>query len=295
MSVFRFHLSQEAKRQNIQDKIIATHAEIEKYSTEYLKPWQLLRLKIDACEVTINKKDIIKFRPCFFSPLSTDTIRTCLSKKQLNKTNTSDGNIPVYAEPGNPRSDTVTAMQCPLILDLFRDKYATSVRKGFCMDRLTTLRECGATSKGKWKQQPGLELVEKLSTERWQILRILEDLDHEVPHAVCDIRQNIQVDKKKGLTVAEVKAIMRIMAVRIGLDCYRQHSIMPVLAISYLNRKQGRILQAHYTGHRVVIQYTKVLEFDGLEHHPIELFLRYYCSQPIGKTANKRQKELSLE
>ncbi|GKZ25312.1 hypothetical protein AbraIFM66951_000769 [Aspergillus brasiliensis] len=295
MSVFRFHLSQEAKRQNIQDKIIATHAEIEKCSTEYLKPWQLLRLKIDAFEVTINRKDIIKFRPCFFSPLSTDTIRTSLSKKQLNKTNTSDGNIPVYAEPGKPCSDTVTTMQCPLILDLFRDKYATSVRKGFCLDSLTTLRERGATSKGKWKQQPGLELVEKLSTERWQILRILEDLDHEVPHAVCDIRQNIQVDKKKGLTVAEVKAIMRIMAVRIGLDCYRQHSIMPVLAISYLNRKQGRILQAHYTGHRVVIQYTKVLEFDGLEHHPIELFLRYYCSQPIGKTANKRQKELLLE
>ncbi|OJJ77235.1 hypothetical protein ASPBRDRAFT_190561 [Aspergillus brasiliensis CBS 101740] len=295
MSVFRFHLSQEAKRQNIQDKIIATHAEIEKYSTEYLKPWQLLRLKIDAFEVTINRKDIIKFRPCFFSPLSTDTIRTSLSKKQPNKINISDGNISEYAERGNPCSDTVTTMQCPLILDLFRDKYATSVRKGFCLDSLTTLRECGATSKGKWKQQPGLELVEKLSTERWQILRILEDLEHEVPHAVCDIRQNIEVNKKKGLTVAEVKAIMRIMAVRIGLDCYRRHSIMPILAISYLNPKQGRILQAHYTGHRVVIQYTKVLELDGLEHHPIELFLRYYCSQPIGKTANKRQKELSLE
>ncbi|GLA32753.1 hypothetical protein AnigIFM63604_009205 [Aspergillus niger] len=120
-------------------------------------------------------------------------------------------------------------MHYPLILDLFREKYATSVRKGFCLDSLTTLRECGATSKGKWKQQPGLELAEKLSTERWQILRILEDLEHEVPHAVCDIRQNIQVDRKKGLTVAEVKAIMRVMAVRIGLDCYRPHSLMPTL------------------------------------------------------------------
>ncbi|GLA69538.1 hypothetical protein AtubIFM55763_009492 [Aspergillus tubingensis] len=212
MAVFHFHLSQEAKRQRIQDKIIATHAGIEEYSAGYLKSWQLLKLKIDASEVHLNSKDIIKFRP--------------------------------------------------------------------------------ATSKGKWKQQSGLELDEKLSTERWQILRILEDLEHEIPHAVCDIRQNIQVDKTKGLTVAEMKAIMRVMAVRIGLDCYRRHSIMPILAISYLNRKQGRILQAHHNGKRVVIQYTKVLELDGHEHHPIELFLRYYCSQPVGKTANK-QKDLS--
>ncbi|PYH73003.1 uncharacterized protein BO88DRAFT_432783 [Aspergillus vadensis CBS 113365] len=288
MAVFHFHLSQEAKRQRIQDKIIATHAGIEKYSAGYLKSWQFLKLKIDASEVHLNSKDIIKFRPCFFSPLSTDTVRICLSK-QLCK-DTSNGGSFGYAGRGNTPSSTAT--QCPLILDLFREKYATSVRKGFCLDSLTTLRECGATSKGKWKQQPGLELVEKISTERWQILRILEDLEHEVPHAVCDIRQNIQVDKTKGLTVAEVKAIMRVMAVRIGLDCYRRHSIMPILAISYLNRKQGRILQAHHNGKRVVIQYTKVLELDGLEHHPIELFLRYYCSQPVGKTANK-QKDLS--
>lgn len=139
MAVFHLHLSQEAKRQRIQDKIIAIHAGIEEYSAGYLKSWQLLKLKIDASEVHLNSKEIIKFRPCFFSPLSTDTIRTCLSK-QLCK-NTSDGGGLGYAGRGNTRSSTAT--QCPLILDLFREKYATSVRKGFCLDNLTTLRECG--------------------------------------------------------------------------------------------------------------------------------------------------------
>ncbi|CAK42089.1 hypothetical protein An14g05280 [Aspergillus niger] len=227
MHAFHFHLSQEAKRQRLQDKILATHAGIEEYSAGYLKPWQLLKLKIDASEVNISSKDIIKFRPCFFSPLPTDTIRTCLSKQPNKKS--PDENSLGYAGRAMPCPSTVALMHYPLILDLFREKYATSVRKGFCLDSLTTLRECGATSKGKWKQQPGLELAEKLSTERWQILRILEDLEHEVPHAVCDIRQNIQVDRKKGLTVAEVKAIMRVMAVRIGLDCYRPHFLMPTL------------------------------------------------------------------
>ena len=141
MHAFHFHLSQEAKRQRTQDKILATHARIEEYSAGYLKPWQLLKLKIDASEVNISSKDIIKFRPCFFSPLPTDTIRTCLSK-QSNK-NTPHENSLGYAGRAMPCPSTVALMHYPLILDLFREKYATSVRKGFCLDSLTTLRECG--------------------------------------------------------------------------------------------------------------------------------------------------------
>ena len=86
-----------------------------------------------------------------------------------------------------------------------------------------------ATNKGKWKHQPNFELVDvQFSTDGWQILRILEDVEHKVPHVIFDLRQNVDVDKVKWLTVGELKAILRVMAVRMELDYYRQHLIMPV-------------------------------------------------------------------
>ncbi|RAK95039.1 uncharacterized protein BO80DRAFT_488170 [Aspergillus ibericus CBS 121593] len=286
MTIFHLHRSHEAKRQKIRDKIIKAHAEIEKYPDGFLKVWQLLTLKIDVSQVSVSTKGIIKFRPRFFLPLSSQTIRTCLSTKLSNKAALDEETPKCLGCPGS-RVSILSITRCPFILDLCRDKFATAVRRGFCLDNLTILRECGATNKGKWKHQPGFELIdEKLSTDRWQILRILEDVEHEVPHVVFDIRQNVDVDKVKSLTVGEVKAILRVMAVRMELDCYRQHLIMPILVVSYLNSTQGRILQAHHNGKRVVIQHTKILEFEGLKHRPVELFLRYYGSQPIGETVS---------
>ncbi|PYI04506.1 hypothetical protein BO78DRAFT_408915 [Aspergillus sclerotiicarbonarius CBS 121057] len=285
MPIFHLHRSREAKRQKIHDKIIKTHAEIEKYPDGFLKTWQFLTLKIDVSQVSVSTKGIIKFKPRFFFPLSPQAVRACLSTKPSNKA-ALDGETPEYPVCPGCRASIISATRCPFILDLCRDKFATAVRKAFCLDNLTGLRECGATNKGKWKHQPGFELGdEQISTDRWQILRILEDVEHEVPHAVFDIRQNVDVEKAKSLTVGEVKAILRVMAVRMELDCYRQHLVMPILVVSYLNSTQGRILQAHHNGKRVVIQHTKVLDF-GLEHQPVELFLRYYGSQPMGKTAS---------
>ncbi|PWY94191.1 hypothetical protein BO94DRAFT_510432 [Aspergillus sclerotioniger CBS 115572] len=306
MTIFHLHRSREDKRQKIHDKIIKTHAAIEDYPDGFLNPWKLLALKIEVSQVSVSTKGTIMFRPRFFLPLSPQSVRTYLSTDPSIKTGLDEGK-PEYMGCPASRISIVSVARCPFILDLCRDKFATAVQKGFCLDNLTGLRECGATNKGKWKHQPNFELIDgQPSTDGWQILRILEDVEHEVPHVVFDLRQNIDVDKVKWLTVGELKAILRVMAVRMELDCYRQHLVMPVsrshalsvsgfrsstltaaqvLVVSYLNSAHGRILQAHHDGKRVVIQHTKVLDFEGLKHQPVELFLRYYGSQPIGKTA----------
>ena len=142
MTIFHLHRSREAKRQNIHDKIIKTHTEIENYHDGFLSPWKLLALRIDVSQAPVNTRGIIKFRSRFFSPLALQIVRTSLSTMPSNKAAFDEGK-PEY--PGYPASriSIISVTRCPFILDLCRDKLATAVQEGFCLDYLTGLRECG--------------------------------------------------------------------------------------------------------------------------------------------------------
>lgn len=52
--------------------------------------------------------------------------------------------------------------------------------------------------------------------------------------------------------------------------------------MSYMGPQHGRIIQASYDGQRLTIQYSQVWSFEVEEAAPVELFLRYHLSQPVG-------------
>ncbi|PYH97972.1 hypothetical protein BO71DRAFT_88004 [Aspergillus ellipticus CBS 707.79] len=290
MAIFHLHLSPETRRQKIQNRIIKTHVLVEECPDGFVEPKQLSKLGIHVDQVSLIQGDLVKFKPCFFLPSSSQTIRTYLPITPHDHSQ----NVAPDEEETEPRRSSessmsmITAARRPFVLDICRGEFATALGTNFCLDNLTVLRDCGATSKGKWQHRPDLELFnQKLDPDRWEILRLLEDVKHEVPHAVFDIHQELEVEEVESLTAGEIKAIVRVMAVRMGLTCYQKHILMPILVISYLNPRQGRILQAHHDGKRVVIQHTQLFEFGGLAYRSVELFLRYYCSQPVGVTISK--------
>lgn len=55
-----------------------------------------------------------------------------------------------------------------------------------------------------------------------------------------------------------------------------------MLLISYMGRRHGRITQIFLEGGRVTLQYSKLWSFEYEETAPLELFVRYMLSEPIG-------------
>ncbi|PWY65590.1 hypothetical protein BO70DRAFT_185761 [Aspergillus heteromorphus CBS 117.55] len=290
MAIFHLHVSPEARRQKIQSRINDTHALAEMCLHGPVQPKQLSKLGIHAVQVSLLKNDLFKFKPCFFLPAPAQTIRTCLRAKshdELQNAVSDDEKTDSRGSSDSSISRTLVT-QYSLIVDSRCDKLPTAIRSNLFLDNLSSLRECGATSKGKWRYQPDLELSNhEFDTDHWEILHLFEDAEHELSHIIFDLRQDLDVDKTEYLTAGEIKAILRVMTVRMGLACYHEHVLMPILVVSYLNSKQGRILQAHHDGRSVIIQYTPLFNFGGLAYGPVELFLRYYCSRPAGIAISK--------
>lgn len=49
-----------------------------------------------------------------------------------------------------------------------------------------------------------------------------------------------------------------------------------------MGRQHGRIIQALYDGNNLSIQYSQLWSFENEETAPVELFLRYNISKPVG-------------
>lgn len=45
---------------------------------------------------------------------------------------------------------------------------------------------------------------------------------------------------------------------------------------------QGRIIQASYDGKGLLLQYSQLWSFEDIKKAPVELFVRYRLSKPVG-------------
>jgi hypothetical protein len=49
-----------------------------------------------------------------------------------------------------------------------------------------------------------------------------------------------------------------------------------------MGRKHGRIIQAHHDGERLTLQHSPLWSFEDEATAPVELFIRYSLSIPLG-------------
>jgi hypothetical protein len=57
-----------------------------------------------------------------------------------------------------------------------------------------------------------------------------------------------------------------------------------MLLVSYTGSKDGRIVQAHYDGKKLNLQFSALFRMEDEKTAPIDLFLRYTVSTPVGHT-----------
>jgi hypothetical protein len=56
-----------------------------------------------------------------------------------------------------------------------------------------------------------------------------------------------------------------------------------MLLVSYTGSKDGRIIQAHYDGSKLHLQFSPLFQMVDEKTAPIDLFLRYTVGTPVGK------------
>ncbi|KAJ9480802.1 hypothetical protein VN97_g12723 [Penicillium thymicola] len=76
-------------------------------------------------------------------------------------------------------------------------------------------------------------------------------------------------DTDQGLTTHELDAIVNMMLIRI-------------LTLSFLGPQKGRIIQAVYYGKGLALQHSQLWAFEEPQTAPVEMFVRYHLSQPVG-------------
>ncbi|RDW63179.1 uncharacterized protein DSM5745_10290 [Aspergillus mulundensis] len=167
--------------------------------------------------------------------------------------------------------------------------------KGFSVPKLPTLGKRpvltanGPVMKGKYRQDQAVALHED---DKWKIIQVLEDTSYTWPHAIIEMIVNSRgLLDGSVLTASEVRAILRVMKLRMELSQYQHHPCLPVLALSYvatghgpnIEYRSGRIIQAHHDGEQLVIQYSQRHDLYTAQGAPVSLdkFLRYYFSEPV--------------
>ncbi|KAL5343234.1 hypothetical protein BJX70DRAFT_394235 [Aspergillus crustosus] len=166
------------------------------------------------------------------------------------------------------------------------------------MARPSMFKDNGLMTKAKRHEDSTLDLHE---IEKWEITQVLEDTSYAHPHTIVEIFVNPTGPADGSiLTMSEVRAILRVLRLRVEMNQYQIHTCFPVLAISYIASKHGdntdcrsgRIVQAHHDGRHLVIQYTKRFDFinEKKASAALNTFLHYYLCEPIKTmTANSRE------
>ncbi|KAL4868041.1 hypothetical protein BDV12DRAFT_197605 [Aspergillus spectabilis] len=154
--------------------------------------------------------------------------------------------------------------------------------------RPSVFKDNGLMTKAKRHEDATLDLHE---TEKWEITQVLEDTTYTHPHTIVEIFVNPTGPTDGSvLTMSEVRAVLRVLRLRVEMNQYQDHTCFPVLVISYIAR---RILQAHHDGRHLAIQYSKRFDFIDEKKAPaaLDTFLHYYLSEPVKTKTSNGKKE----
>ncbi|KAJ5976889.1 hypothetical protein N7501_000231 [Penicillium viridicatum] len=152
-----------------------------------------------------------------------------------------------------------------------------------CLDRPTYLIENEAPDY-KADDPPTMEGHEKPKT--WRVISHYRYADRPLkPHSVMSCISGVRpTDTNRGLSTHELRAIVCTMLLRVNHKPFRTCRTHPILVLSFLGDQQGRVIQASYDGKGMILQYSQIWSFADAEKAPVELFLRYRLSEPVGGT-----------
>ncbi|OQD67912.1 hypothetical protein PENPOL_c003G09508 [Penicillium polonicum] len=102
------------------------------------------------------------------------------------------------------------------------------------------------------------------------------------PHSIMSCIAQVWPDAGQGLTTHELRAIVNMMLLRVNHKPFRRCHIHPILVLSFMGDHQGRIIQASYDGKGLILQYSQLWSFEDIKKAPVELFVRYRLSKPVG-------------
>lgn len=122
------------------------------------------------------------------------------------------------------------------------------------------------------------------SPKTWRVVNHYRYADRPLkPHSVLSCISDVRpTDTNRGLTTHELRAIVCTMLRRVNHKPFRTCRTHPILVLSFLGDQQGRVIQALYDGKGIILQYSQLWSFADAEKAPVELFVRYALSEPVG-------------
>ncbi|PWY91293.1 hypothetical protein BO94DRAFT_583914 [Aspergillus sclerotioniger CBS 115572] len=108
--------------------------------------------------------------------------------------------------------------------------------------------------------------------------------DNRYPHLTMITQYECpEVCPEGSLQLSELVYILKAMEFRLAEGLFDRKQPQPVLMVSFMVPRHGRILQAHvHGGTRLVIACSKLYSFKNTEVAPFELFYRWFLGTPIG-------------
>ncbi|PYI05845.1 hypothetical protein BO78DRAFT_419168 [Aspergillus sclerotiicarbonarius CBS 121057] len=100
------------------------------------------------------------------------------------------------------------------------------------------------------------------------------------PWLKCMMLNNVK--GSDDLTRGELLSICRIMVK--GLEKYENHVVAPVMLLSFMGPRHGRVLLAHHDGTKLVIYKTQLFDFRSRNVPAFRILARWWCSRGVGDT-----------
>ncbi|KAL2865098.1 uncharacterized protein BJX67DRAFT_383097 [Aspergillus lucknowensis] len=318
-----------SKRQKVYKDIVRLQEAVEEISNPLSA--RKLGINIHQIQHSLTSDQPIPFKPCLFLPFRTqkpdpNPSQECAERASHGpSSSTSSGSMshtlssflrssfpfsssrPSSASylsfsgcfgPDPPPTNAGDGASYPPVLEQVAKENGYALPPLTDISRSSVLKSNGPTAGGKWSYIPSLELHED---NRWEVTEILEDPTYAHPHTVVEIFMVLEHPMDGDLlSLTEIRAILRLMRIRMELAQYQHHTAVPVLALSYVrcgSEEDGeckpiRIVQAHHRGRKLVIQYVQKIDFAdaGIVPAALDTFLGYHFSNPMATSTPSEKK-----
>ncbi|KAJ5667887.1 uncharacterized protein N7477_006457 [Penicillium maclennaniae] len=283
----------------------ATYRQIEDCQSIFLSPTDLQAFGVEAYQVDIKDDGVLQFEPSFFDPHPAGILQKypidaaandydvrrlpCVPTLQ-DALETVQKSLPVPEDPLRAAQNLLEERlkkyhfwddtHCSRIENHIRYEFGATRKGGPPTFGLGDLR-------GSWegiRTTYGDPVMLEAMPLDWKSALFLEAHDETspLPHAICTISADVDATlADQNLTLHEMRAIMRMIIIR-ARGPRRKYPIYPFLLLSFMGKQHGRITQIVVEEGRIVLQYSKLWSFEVEATAPLDLFICYMLSQPIG-------------
>ncbi|CAI7599483.1 unnamed protein product [Penicillium glandicola] len=274
---------------------------------------EIRRLGIRACEVSPadTNDGTLEFEPCYFKPhpdklleiypfhpdvepdeypVPISPVRSVQDLMNEWPTIYPPGVAPIlenlrWTERSSYELDRIAFDQGQEIEDLI-DSHLGVLRERTSADGLNGEFELNELRDQEW-WDPDRTEEDPVTMEYFGQPKVWRVVNHDrytgLPHSVMSCLADIYpTETNQGLTTHELRAIVNTMSLRVNHKPFRRCHIHPILVLSFMGDHKGRIIQASYDGKGLTLQYSQLWSFANPSTAPLELFVRYRLSEPIG-------------